>query len=206
MIKLFSFQDHVFCTVLSEDIHGCYRGNDFRNVHVNVYSSSSSSELIDLLSDPNVLNYLYPKGVFIHADRFIPFPTSAYYIRNAFLKDPVIISGTLESHDLALSSLNVHACPLGARLSISYDGIPDSKIIKAHILKAVETMARSCLVILNEQKRKLKKGNTPKLKMGIYFPCQVDQNSIWEFVKETFHSLYSEDIFKTFGLFEKPYH
>ena len=183
------------------------RGKDLRNKNGNVYTPSTS-QLTEIFNHPTVLKYLFPTGVFIHADRYRPYPASHYYIHQVIGNGPVILSGSLESDDLALSTIYIHRCQLGIRLTICYDGKPEAEIIRAHILKAAANMAKSCVEMANErsnnsseQENERKK---PLIRMSILFPFTVAQNLVWQFVRETFNCYESEDIF-TSGVFEMPY-
>ena len=195
MIHLSLFQIHIHGETSPENIKS---GPELGNMHINAYMPSLS-ELTDL-SNPKVLHYLYPNGAFIHADKYIPFPTSEYYVRNVLEKGLVVISGKIESNDFALSTLYVHPCPFGVRLAISYDGIPDSNIIKAHILKASEYTAALWLPKLNNQQIK-----NPKIRISILSPCIENPDSIWEFLKETFNCENNEEATLKYVFFEMPY-
>lgn len=196
MIHLFLFQIHIHGETSPENIKS---GPELGNMHINAYMPSLS-ELTDLLSNPKVLHYLYPSGAFIHANKYMPFPTSEDNIRNVLEKGLVVISGKIESNDFALSTLYVHQCPFGVRLAISYDGIPDSNIIKAHILKASEYTAALWLPKLNNQQIK-----NPKIRISIQSPCIENPDSIWELLRETFNCEFNEEVTLKFGLFEMPY-
>ncbi|KAK2139196.1 hypothetical protein LSH36_1956g00006 [Paralvinella palmiformis] len=199
----------VLCSMHRENIQGHkYLENVSGNVH-----TPNSSELTDLLNNKEVLNYLYPQGVFIHANIYKPFPASQHFIHNVLVKEPVIISGKLESRDLGLSTLNVRSCPMGVKLTVCYDGTPDERIVKAHILKATETMATLCTTVADEQHRKNKStyekechGQSDKVpvRLSVLFSCAVDAISISNFIRETYHCEHPEDI-STFGVFEKTY-
>jgi len=189
------------------------RGQEFGNLHIKTHSPSLS-ELTELFSNPKVLHYLYPKGMFIQANKFTPFPASEYYIRNVIGKGLAILSGKLESCDLGLSTLYIFPCPLGLQIHISYDGTPDSNIIKAHILKAAEFIAGSCAMRLNQRPNSdptmfddenRRQSSRPKIRINIFLPSVVDAHCIWLFLRETFNCDDPEEYTSTYGLFEKPY-
>lgn len=187
--------------MLPEDIRTV---TDIKDTSVNVYRPSPS-QLTDLLRNTNVLRYLYPKGVFVRPNGFRPFPATEHLTRQIIGKEvEAIISGTLESDDLALSMINIYSCQVGMRLTICYDGTPDARVVMAHFLMTAKMMSKQCMTIAEEHKNKdqTKPKDKPKLNIGLHFPSAVDKNAICELIKQTFHCNYSYD---AFGVFEKPY-
>ena len=73
----------------------------------------------------------------------------------------MFISGTLESDDLGLSTVNTDISTIGMRLRVSYDRKPEARIVKAHIVKAAKIIAKQRMKMSNELRHKVEK--MPKL-------------------------------------------
>ena len=101
------------------------------------------------------------------------------------------------------------------RLTVCYDGKTEERIIKAHILKATETLATLCTPLIDELHSKNKstyekeclegQSDKPKIRLSVLFPSAVDPRSVWEFIRETYHCEQLDKPSLYFGLFEKPY-
>jgi len=162
----------------------------------------NESQFIKQICKPDILQYLFPNGVFIHSKSYIPFPATQHCMMKLMEKDYIGVSGSIESDDLGFSSAFVEKCPAGFKLVFCYDGSPDGSVIKAHILEAVINLQQSPLV---KEARNNQSTDTRRFILVIMFPSTADFADLYEFVRSSISSEFRQILPPEIGVFQRRY-
>ena len=195
------------------DIQICYYkvNTDLKVIHPGI------STLTELFYKEDVLKTLYPRGICIQADEFMPYPASPGIAQKLIESGDVYLSGSFETNDLGLSTSFMQNIPTGVRLIVCYDGIYDTGIIKAHLMKAIDKLIKSIDSMKVNEYPNLQnvdnavsdnvasQKNSDQLLLSVLCPESFERECITNFIDDTFHGNINHDVYPALALYETQY-